>query len=320
MEFVVNECSLHGQFPTVDRFRDALKRLLDIRARIVRERRVLRCHRNLAGAAVSPGFDFRRAVGQMERDLQRVVMSWLQKEGPFWDDEGVRVHDPGDWFEVSQQLVTDTGIAEAAKLSAQKGLCSLVSFDPSGWTHTPVQVDWIQSNTDRLRIDVDNHWTLDTVGACLEKVRPALSSWDELANWAREECQNLILARDVVRPFDGRPFVPAAAERFQALLGVLNKLKSDVDKLGSFGDEGNRLRQDFFERKNALFTDSSDSEKSEFKKLLTFPHPESPGETLFCTWHGKVRGTEPMRMHFTFPIRKEEPLYVVYIGPKITKR
>jgi hypothetical protein len=43
------------------------------------------------------------------------------------------------------------------------------------------------------------------------------------------------------------------------------------------------------------------------------------GATLFCPWHGKVK-IEQMRMHFTFPIQRDMPLYIAYIGPKLTKR
>jgi hypothetical protein len=53
---------------------------------------------------------------------------------------------------------------------------------------------------------------------------------------------------------------------------------------------------------------------------MTFPHPERVGETLFCPWHGKVQ-TPQIRIHFSgTTIRHDQPLYVVYIGPKIAKR
>jgi hypothetical protein len=42
-------------------------------------------------------------------------------------------------------------------------------------------------------------------------------------------------------------------------------------------------------------------------------------EKIFCTWHGKVK-TPQYRIHFSWPISAVAPLYVVYIGPKITKR
>jgi hypothetical protein len=53
--------------------------------------------------------------------------------------------------------------------------------------------------------------------------------------------------------------------------------------------------------------------------LVTLGIRTSPDTDIFCPWHGKVK-IEQMRMHFTFPIQHDRPVYVVYIGPKITKR
>jgi len=52
---------------------------------------------------------------------------------------------------------------------------------------------------------------------------------------------------------------------------------------------------------------------------MTFRHPEKADETIFCPWYGKV-GTPQLRVHFSWPVRADETLYVVYVGPKITKR
>ncbi|MBN1960904.1 MAG: hypothetical protein JW841_08150, partial [Deltaproteobacteria bacterium] len=85
------------------------------------------------------------------------------------------------------------------------------------------------------------------------------------------------------------------------------------------------IYQDFFTGKKggggrgALFSDSSDEEKNEFKNALTFNHPQKPHVKIFCPWHGKVQ-TPKYRIHFSWPVRVNEPLYVVYIGEKLTKR
>lgn len=71
--------------------------------------------------------------------------------------------------------------------------------------------------------------------------------------------------------------------------------------------------------RGATFTDSSDSEKSEFKKEMTFDNPLDAKRTLFCPWHGKVQ-TPQLRVHFSYPICADEALFVVYVGPKLTKR
>ena len=120
-------------------------------------------------------------------------------------------------------------------------------------------------------------------------------------------------------PLVGVPFAKSAADRILALLSILDHCANAFDAGGSRTSEGNRIYRDYFAGDNALFSDSSDSEKHSFRTRLTFPHPDKPGESLFCTWHGKVRHMT-LRLHFSWPIRAGEPVYVVYAGPKLTKQ
>ena len=104
------------------------------------------------------------------------------------------------------------------------------------------------------------------------------------------------------------------------LLGILDRFARSFDASGARTIEGQRIYQDYFTGgDNALFSDSSDDEKGDFGEALTFPHPDEPGSFLFCTWHGKVRHMT-LRLHFSWPIACGKPVYVVYAGPKLTKR
>ena len=100
---------------------------------------------------------------------------------------------------------------------------------------------------------------------------------------------------------------------------VLHELKNCFDEDGERTPAGHSLYQKHFTGDKAWFSDSSVTEKRNFRTELTFPNPSLPGESLFCTWHGKVK-TPQLRIHFSWPIRATEPLYVVYVGPKLTKR
>ena len=100
---------------------------------------------------------------------------------------------------------------------------------------------------------------------------------------------------------------------------VLHDLKNCFDDRGQRTPEGHETYRKHFTGKKAWFSDSSDSEKADFRRDLTFSHPADAGETLFCTWHGKVK-TPQLRIHFSWPVHAAEPLYVVYVGPKITRR
>jgi hypothetical protein len=118
----------------------------------------------------------------------------------------------------------------------------------------------------------------------------------------------------------GYPFSSAVAERIRVLLDVLNRLKTGFDDDGTRTAEAKALYSNYFARQEAIFTDSSEREKNDYRAELTFPHPGRPGEYLFCTWHGKIRWTPPIRIHFSWPIAHDTPLYVVHVGPKITMR
>jgi hypothetical protein len=123
----------------------------------------------------------------------------------------------------------------------------------------------------------------------------------------------------VIDPLARQPFVPGAARRFQELLSTLERLKGSFTEDGQLTTAGMLLFQNHFVGEKAWFTDSSDTENVDFRNEMTFPHPTVPLERIFCPWHGKVK-IQQMRMHFSYPIKRAEPLYIVYIGPKITRR
>ena len=117
----------------------------------------------------------------------------------------------------------------------------------------------------------------------------------------------------------GRPFVVAAVERIRVLLHTLNQFKTCFNEAWQRTPEGNRLIENHFGGEAGWFSDSSPTERREFENELTFRRPGRPGEYLFCPWHGKVQ-TPPFRIHFSWPVTHTEPLYVVYVGLKITRR
>lgn len=322
MDFILNDCSLHGQFATPTAFFEALRRVLELRSRLHRSGRVLRCPRKLLEANVGASGTLQQALNSTsDRNLHRVIMTWLANEGPFWDDEPL--HSQDDYFDLKDDgtIVTETGLGEAA-MSALKGLKrSLLSFDPSSWTHSPIEVDHVRNDSSRQTITLNNYWSLPELERHLQSTRPPLTSWSALVQWAREECPLLTLTPDVIRWLDGHPFIRGAAERFQVLLSTLDTLRGSFGEDGSLNERGKEILKNHFTGEKAWFSDSSDGEKSAFRDELTFPNPgpNSTTPTVFCPWHGKVK-IEQMRVHFTYPIRHDRPVYIVYIGPKLTKR
>jgi hypothetical protein len=317
MGFLVNELSLHGQFTDLVSFKAAIGRLMKIRETVRGVGRELHCHKRMAQAFVMQDMRMPQAIAALAMNEQRALMSWLTQHGPFWMDQ--RQHGSGDYLECKRDIVTDTAVGEAAWCRFMGIDRELVSIAPSAWEFSPITVDLIVGTDEKKTIDVANHWELADFEEILRVAPIPLSSWAQLAQQAVSDCSNLTFSADAFTPFDGHPFVPGGAKQMLTVLARLNHFRSCFDENGQRTPEGNEMYQNFFTGSGAIFTDSSDSEKTKFKNEMTFRHPGDADKTLFCTWHGKVK-TGQLRVHFSYPARADEPLYIVYLGPKITKQ
>lgn len=318
MDLLVNDLSLHGQFQDLAAFRDSIRRVMLIREISRRYRRALYCHRGLANGQVTPDERMRAVVRALPMNEQRAVMAWLSKHGPFWDDD--RQHDGGDWYECAGEIVTDTAVGEAAHCILNGIDRGLVSLQPSSFEFDPVRVEWVFADGNRASVGVRNYWEPEAVEACLAVAPPALASWAALEELSISRFVDLRFAKNAFEPLRrGQPFNQRVAERILFRLEVLHCLKQCFDEDGSRTKEGHALYQQHFTGDKGWFSDSSDAEKEESRSELTFPHPDAQGESLFCTWHGKVKSPQ-YRIHFSSPVTAASPLYVVYVGPKISKR
>jgi len=259
----------------------------------------------------------------LNRNQQRAIMQWLTRQGPFWEDS--RIHSPDDWFEVDGRLVTDSAIGEAAGSILAGIEKRLISLTPSAWLITPIPVIWAANDASRKEIQVINYWEAAKLDTSLAAAPTRIISWPVLRDLTIARCSRLSFSMDAFSYLDGHPFNEAAANRLFCLINILNRFSECFNEQGERTEEGQRLYQDFFTGKKggggmgAIFSDSSDGEKAEFRKEMTFIIPSSGKEQLLCSWHGKIQ-TPTLRFHFSFPIRHKEPVYVCYIGPKITKR
>ena len=319
MELLVNDLSIHEQFHDRASFRDALARLMGMRSVARRFGREVYCHRGLLTANPMPGLSMQRAIGRLAESERRAAMGWLTRSGPFWDD--VRRHGAEDWLECGGEIVTDSAVGEAAFRTLHCADCGLVSVAPSDWDYAPVDVTWRQDaeGLDDRSTALGNWRSAPTLEDGLREAAPAIRSWNDLRRAAAARFESLACTGDCFDPLSAVPFARSAAERFLFLFDVLDRMARAFDATGVRTAEGQQIYQDYFTGDNALFSDSSDDEKHRFRGALTFPHPDAPGESLFCTWHGKVRHLT-LRLHFSWPIEPGRPLYVVYAGPKLTRR
>ena len=320
MELLFNDLSLHGQFHTPAEFRESIGRVMEMREVAGLFGREVHCPRSVAFASRVVGdMPMQQAVQYLDKSALSALMVWLTAHGPFLDD--VRQHGPDDYFACGDEVVTDTAVGEAAYCRVHGIDCRLVSLAPSSWETSPLHVTWHTGNP--KSVDVANYWERAALQQALEDAAPPappMENWPDLEKKARRQYTALTFSADAFEPIQPHPFVPGAAEKILMIFNVLHALKNSFDEHGRLTSEGKTLYNLRFFGDKALFSDSSDTEKAQFQQDLTFPHPSRAGERLFCTWHGKVKSTVPIRVHYHWPVSPDEPMYVMYVGRKITKR
>ena len=319
MDLLANDLSIHKQFHDIASVRNALARLMAMRNAAQRFHREVSCHRALLAASPMPGVQMQQAIGYLaDRNEKRAVMGWLTKGGPFWDD--LRQHGAEDWLECCGDIVTDTAVGEAAFRNLHGVECGLVSATPSDWDYSPVAVTWRREDVPDQHTDLDNWREVSNLENMLRDAAPPIRSWDDLREISTSWFKNLTFSEDCFTPLlAGVPFAKGSADRIRALLDILDRLACAFDADGARTPEGHQIYNDHFMGDRVSFSDSSNTEKNNFRKKLTFRHPNDPGKNLFCTWHGKVRHMT-LRLHYWWSGKAGDPVYVVYAGPKITKR
>ena len=317
MELLLNDLSLHGQFPDVPSFRDAVHRVMSLRQMAGNFGRELHCHRSVLNSQLNATTSLHDAVQMFSQNEKRAILQWLTRHGPFWED--APEHSPDHWIECGDEIVTDTAVGEAgycATIGIDRGV---VSFAPSRWKFSPIIARVVSQTATDIDVNIPNFWQPPELEAALRASEPPVASWGHLASVCRARFQRLTFSTDCFSYLDGQPFAPGVATRILTRLDVLDRLMGFVDASGQRTVDGHRLYQDHFTGDKAWFSDSSESEKREFERELTFSNPQPAGGSLFCTWHGKVNNP-PFRIHFAWPEGLGFPLYVVYIGLKITRR
>ena len=315
MELLLNDLSLHEQFPDVAVFREAMQCVMLLRQTAANFGRDLHAHRSILNSRINATTSLHEALQALPQSEKRSILQWLTRQGPFWEDAAE--YDPDVWMWWADNIVTDTAVGEAAYCATVGVDRRLVSFTPSDWTFSPATV---QIGPDAAtEVMILNYWQMPQLNNALQAAEPPIASWARLDAVCRAKLRRLTFATDCFGYLNGQPFAPGAAARILIRLNVLDQLLGAVDPAGQRTAEGNRIYRNHFTGDKAWFSDSSDSEKDEFRNELTFPHPEIAGRSLLCTWHGKVNHP-PFRFHFAWPERPGAPLYVVYAGLKITRR
>ena len=332
MDLLVNDLSIQEKFCSLSSFHEALEQLMKMRGVAKRFQRDVFCSRNFVNMDPIQDIQMCKAINDLQdKNKCRAVMSWLTR-GPFWDTPEERKHSGDNLLEClnrNDKVVTDTAVGEAAfrMLEINGSSCGLISMAPSDWQFTPVEVIYRQDNGEEedRSVDIENFFDPDALTSRLQNSEPSINSWNALQKTLSTRFPRLMFAENCFEPLTSKniPFKSSLARSILRLLDILNRLALEVDKNGRRTAKGEEIHDQYFKHKNALFSDSSDTEKQHFKERLTFPHPERAGHTIFCSYHGKVpvlKKELTVRIHFFWPIQLGQPVYVVYIGPKLTKK
>ncbi len=320
MDLFANERSLHGQFQDRQSFLIALKQMLRCKDMADRYNVPLYCMRSITQQHAMPSVSFKDAVGGIgDRNSINKVKLWVSIRGPFWDDS--RQHDPREYFAYGDEddIVTDCSLGETAFRCACNQQSAVVSFTPSKFVPIdPLIVYWHHSNTQHDKLEIRNFWEPNDLSHYLQNSRTPPQSWKTFMAYVQTDFAYLTFLDTLMSTLQNVPFNATVASHIVERLNVLNTLKTCFDAQGKLTSDGHAIMQNHFHGATAWFSDESATNKRDFKNELTFKKPD--GGELFCPYHGKIRGELQFRIHFSWPIQHDEPLYIAYIGPKITKK
>ncbi|MCY3630105.1 MAG: hypothetical protein F4065_03915 [Rhodothermaceae bacterium] len=322
MDLIINDLSIHEQFHDRIELQRSFKQLTEMRQVAEKYQRDIKCSQSIFRSKPVPNVELVPAINRIpDLNLKRAILSWLTRNGPFWEED--QEHSRNDWLEYKDELiVTETGIGEAAFRVLHGRYCGLISVCPSKWTYNPIQITWKrdEKGLDTKDASINNWWIPRELDDDLARMSSPIGSWRELAEFSRSRFDGLTFFEESFAPLFRLPFSKSASDRIQRLLNILHSLVRAYDADGNRTGEGHRIYDDYFTGGRAWFSDSSDSEKRQFREELRFSDRNLQIRRLSCTWHGKINYTMPIRLHFSWPIQAGKPLYVVYIGPKKTIR
>ena len=319
MKWFLNDASLQEQFCDHEELRSILRDLIALRQRNPDVRDNLRVTRSFSFASAAPDAEVRHIVANdKDRELKRLLLAWLDRTGPFIDDD--RAEEVDDYFEFCGVEVTDSGLGEAARRTKNKEDSSTFSFAGGDvdFCSNPLNVDH-GLKEDRLgQYEVANYVNLADLEADVIKSAPPVTSWTDLVTAAKERFGHLEIEDwHLAKALQKEPFESSLAERALVLLEHLNSYVQDRDDDGAEGPIAKKVIDDYFKGERAIFSGESATNLIEYKDEMTFDLGN--GTTLFAPWHGKI-SHRYFRMHFEWPLAgKRKKLSVPYFGPKITK-
>lgn len=314
MEILFNERSLNDGIKSQEELHEEIKSVMIARQFLLKKDKNIYCHRNFINHQLSNNEKIIKYIMRFEKTDKIDVLTWLTKTGPFWDDN--QLHSSEDSYFHLSENISGSSLAEAAACIYCDEERHTFSLKSESYNGERINIIWKNEN-ENIELSIENHISVETLAQKTSLSTNNIESWDQLEKMARSEFKNLEFIKECFIPLNKLPFYKAASTSIMAKLSVLNILKDSFEDSGKFTPQGQELYQQHFTGDKSWFSDSSESERKDFEKEMTFKINEK--EKRLCAWHGKVK-TPQIRIHFSDPVEKNNPLYIAYIGEKITKR
>lgn len=319
MRWYLNDASLQSQFVDLARFERTLRDLLGARSRIPAIAQNLHTTRSLREAMAGPGVSVRQFLHACrDKDLRTAAFTWLDRTGPFVDDD--RMDEEDDYFEYADAEVTATGLGEAARRIKSGEDCAAYSFEGGATDYAvdPLEIDHGLPEERYGRYTVHNHWRPQGLVDHALASGPPIASWQALVEGARARFRHLEISDLHANAMLARePFEASVRDRALALMGMLDEYMAGRGDDGAEGPRSKAVIDAHFKGERAYFTGESATNEQKFRRELTFVGPG--GREMFAPWHGKI-SHRFFRMHFEWPLPPERrKLALLYLGPKITK-
>ena len=311
MELIFNEASLKRS-QHIDEFKKKIKFLMAVRAEAKKRYDVeLFCSPFITHIEVLKGQVLASVLKDLEKEQQLALRLWFGKNKHFWEN---RIHSEDDYIEYKNEVVTNTGLGESAFRVEGDRDCRVISLNNASWGEKLLDVLWMKSDDETTSIPVKNYETNSEIFKLIESDKvDEVSSWKDMISLCREKFTALNFTGDCFKELLSCPYSQSEMTQLLERFRVLQKLQVDIDANGEWSSIGKEVYHNFFTGDSAWFSDSSESEKHQFERQLTFSGKMYP-------WHGKVKGNNVIRLHFDWPMTPKVPLEVVYVGTKLTKK
>lgn len=317
MEWILNNLSLNKNFANTQDFLSYMEDLLKCKFSHPLLKSGILCPRDIRDIEVIENVSFSNAVlSSAPKDLKHQILSWVNKNGPFWSDD--RVNNCDDYFEYEEIDVTDMGLGECARRAILTK--SISSFSVAGqFDITPLKICHGLQEEPLGVYDIENIWCLDDLLKSADSALPSPRCWQTALEYLKQKNPKLIFSESLYDQISELPYSSTVLERALELCRALEDYLKSRGENGEMTAITHEIIECHFHGDKAWFSDETDADICKFKQELTFLDARDNVKKVY-SFHGKIK-TPQIRIYFEWPIPPEQnDIQILYFGPKITKK